>query len=119
MAKLTGNKTKLFSFNLNGDEWTVFLVDCISDDVSIFGQTRFCDGEILLLKNIPENTIRKTFIHEFTHAWLFETGHCQDGPYDKYNCEDLCSIFSQEYGILENTLILYDNAIKSIKKEKN
>lgn len=115
MAKSIDNREKLFTFYMNGEEWTVYLTDLIDENVGIWGQTRYSECAILLRRNLPDTTIRKTLVHEFTHVWLFETGR-DPGPQLAFTDEDVCCMYSQMYDNLANIIEMYDCA-KLLKEE--
>lgn len=106
MAVNINNRAKLFTFAINGDEWTVYLVD--DENSNIYGQTIYSTNTILL-KRLPYNLMRKTFIHEFTHVWLFETGRDLERRFDG---EEVCCMYSHMFDNLTNIMEMFENTIK-------
>lgn len=82
---------------------------------TIYGQTQFSAGKILLNKNLPKTLIRKTLVHEFTHVWLFETGRNPDVSNWTCNEEDICYIYEQMYYDLESVIATFDKLFKEDK----
>ena len=98
-------------FTLNGDEWTVKLVSLIDGNQYKFGETDYSNLTISIKRDLPETTKRKTFIHEFTHAWQYATGRIQDED-SKYNYEEVCCMFEHLYPVLESILPKFDEFLE-------
>lgn len=96
------DKQKLFTFEINGDTWTVNLVNFIDNTLDIFGQTKFETLEVLLRKDLPASLIRKTLIHEVTHVWLYESGH--DPNQEAFTDEDICCVTANAYDFINSIL---------------
>ena len=109
MAVNINNRVELFTFAMNGDEWTVYLVDIIDENSNIYGQTIYSTNTVLL-RRLPYNLMRKTFIHEFTHVWLFETGRDPDVE-RRFGDEEVCCMYSHMFDNLTNIMEMFENAI--------
>lgn len=118
-------KEKIMIGNL---EWTIFLCDKnnynlfdkdeitnkyktdVNIDEGSFGITKFEHNEIYIHKDMSKNMIKRTLIHELTHAFLFTFGMMADET--KLDEERICT-FNEEH--LEDIYKTANSVFKTIK----
>lgn len=92
------------NFKCNDAEYEIKEVDCIEDDVSTVGLTRYQERTILL-KKLDKDFMIKTLKHELTHVWLYEYGHNQDEK--QFNNDDVCEIVANSNEFINEVVKKY------------
>lgn len=96
-------------FRCNNTEYEIKEVDCIEDDVSTVGLTRYQE-RVVLLKTLDKDFMIKTLKHELTHVWLYEYGHNQSEK--QFNNEDVCEIVACSNDFINEVVNEYKSEYK-------
>lgn len=91
---------------INNLRWKVCFSDNMKED--LFGQTNYETLTIYLRKQVCDQSLERTLIHEIVHAYCYSYGLLFFESYDR---EQLCEFLA--HNIL-NIIKCYDEAIKEL-----
>lgn len=94
---------KPHKFTLNGDDWTIKLVEQIDGNAEIFGQTDYKTQTISVVSTLHSSQQVKTLIHELMHCWLWEHGHRQCDS-NAFHYEEICDIVGASHNWIESII---------------
>lgn len=112
---LTNRYGNIFVFTINygpceGNAYSVYLVNEF-EDKNFLGATDYEKCEILIKYN-KLSVVLKTFMHELTHVYLYETGHNQSEK--EFNNEDVCEIVANSYNFVNKSLVEFISNLSDI-----
>ena len=81
----------IFTFELNGMTYSVYMVDEINNADNTLGETNY-ETQVIRIKRGKPYLMLRTLKHELVHAWLNEYGHYQHER--TFSSEDVCEIVS-------------------------
>lgn len=86
----------MITIQINKLKYNINLVDAnngnlLVDDTYRCGSCFPSGGEIYIHNDLSYEVVRRTIMHELTHAYIFAYGHAKR---EKYYAEDLCEFMS-------------------------
>ena len=91
---------------INNLEWKVCFSDNMKED--LFGQTNYETLTIYLRKQVCDQSLDRTLIHEIIHAYCYSYGLLF---FENYNAEQLCEFIAHN---LKNINDCYKEAIREL-----